>query len=40
VVAICILPVGYKNDEIDDSKKLSAIKREKLYSVITNDALY
>lgn len=39
VVAACILPSGYKNDEINDSKKLSAKKREKLFDIICHDAL-
>ena len=39
-VGCCILPSGYQNDEINDSKKLTAKKREKLFEVIKNDALY
>ncbi|MBR4122235.1 MAG: hypothetical protein IKR06_02990 [Erysipelotrichaceae bacterium] len=39
-VGCCILPSGYQNDEINDSKKLTAKKREKLFQVIKNDALY
>ena len=31
VVAGCILPKYYKNDEINDSKKLSMKKRERLF---------
>ena len=40
VVAACVvLPLNYKNEEINDSKKLTEKKREKLYDVIMNDAL-
>lgn len=40
VVAACVvLPKGYTNDEINDSKKLSEKKREKLYDIIMEDAL-
>lgn len=40
VVAACVvLPEGYTNEEINDSKKLTEKKREKLYDVIMNDAL-
>jgi len=39
VAASVILPVGYINPEINDSKQLSAKKREKLYEVIKKDAL-
>ncbi|MCF0228000.1 MAG: ribonuclease HII [Malacoplasma sp.] len=39
VVAGCILPNGYHNDEIKDSKQLSPAKREKLYEQILNDAV-
>jgi ribonuclease HII len=39
VAAAVILPSGYKNDEIDDSKKLTPRKREILCEVISNDAL-
>ena len=39
-VGACILPIGYTNDSINDSKKLSAKKREELYDVITRDALW
>lgn len=38
-VAGVILPAGYVSEEINDSKKLSAKKREKLYAQITQDAL-
>lgn len=40
VVASCVLPVDYKNDLINDSKKLSEKKREVLYSQIVEDALF
>jgi ribonuclease HII len=39
VAAAVILPRGYCNAEITDSKKLSAKKREKLYGVIKEEAL-
>ena len=39
-VAACVLPLGYENDFINDSKKLSEKKREKLYDVIIKDALW
>lgn len=39
VVAGCILPKGYKNDEINDSKKLSMKKREKLFDEIIKSAI-
>lgn len=40
VVAGCVVfPKGYKNDLINDSKKLSEKKREKLYDIIIKDAL-
>ena len=35
-----VLPVGYKNDEINDSKLLSAAKRQKLFDVIIKDAVW
>ena len=40
VVASCILPVGYENEEIDDSKKLSEKKRNRLFKVIIKDAVW
>lgn len=40
VVAACVFPVDYKNEEINDSKKLSAKKRELLYKTIEEDALW
>lgn len=40
VVAACVvLPKGYINPEINDSKKLTEKKREKLYDIIMKDAL-
>ena len=39
-VAGVVLPVGYKNDEINDSKLLSAAKRQKLFDVIIKDAVW
>jgi ribonuclease HII len=37
--AAVILPVGYRNEEFDDSKKLTADAREALAAVIKRDAL-
>ncbi len=39
VAAACILPPNYKNELIDDSKKLSEKKRELAYQQIIEDAL-
>lgn len=39
VTAAVILPIGYFNPEIKDSKKLSQKKREKLYDIIKKDAV-
>ncbi|MBQ6954727.1 MAG: ribonuclease HII [Mycoplasma sp.] len=39
VVAGCILPKYYKNDEINDSKKLSMKKRERLFDEIIKSAI-
>ena len=40
VVAGCVVfPKGYKNDSINDSKKLTEKKREELYDIIIKDAL-
>ncbi len=40
VVASCVvLPKNYKCDEINDSKKLSEKKRERLYDIIMKDAI-
>lgn len=40
MVAGVIFPMGYVNTEIDDSKKLSEKKRERLFKTILRDALY
>ncbi|MBR3228227.1 MAG: ribonuclease HII, partial [Erysipelotrichaceae bacterium] len=40
VVACAVLPADYVNEEINDSKKLSGKKRERLFKVIVKDALY
>lgn len=40
VVAICVFANEYVNAEINDSKKLSATKREQLFEVIIRDAKY
>jgi len=40
VVAGCVLHQYYENDEINDSKKLTEKKREKLFNIIENDALW
>lgn len=40
VVACCVLPIGYKNDMINDSKKLSEKKRDLLFDQIKKDALF
>lgn len=39
VAACCILPKGYKNEHINDSKKLSEKKREIAYKEIIENAL-
>lgn len=39
VVAACILPKGYSNELINDSKKLTDKKRRYLYEIIKKDAL-
>lgn len=39
-VGACVLPVNYQNDLINDSKKLSAKKREELFEIIKEDALW
>ena len=39
VCACVVLPNDYNNDEINDSKKLTEKKREKLYDIIMQDAL-
>lgn len=40
VVACCIFPINYQNDEINDSKKLTEKKRDELFKVIIKDAHY
>ena len=40
VVGSCVLPTGYENEFINDSKKLSEKKRKQLFDVIKKDALY
>lgn len=40
VVAGVCFKQGFKNDMIDDSKKLTEKKRESLFSLITNEALW
>lgn len=40
VVAACVFPCDYKNDQINDSKKLSSKKRDFLYTQIVEDALW
>lgn len=40
VVASCVFPCGYDNELINDSKKLSEKKREALFKVIEEDALF
>ena len=40
VVACCVLPIGYENDVINDSKKLSEKKRDLLFDQIKKDALF
>lgn len=39
IAAAVILPPRYRNSEINDSKKLSALQRERLYGVIQRDAV-
>lgn len=39
VAAAVIFPVGYQNSKINDSKKLTARKRDELYKTIWNDAV-
>ncbi|MBN1364124.1 MAG: ribonuclease HII [Syntrophaceae bacterium] len=39
VAAAVILPPDYVNSQINDSKKLSSAKREKLYEIIEKDSL-
>lgn len=40
VVSGVVFPKGYRNEALDDSKKLSEKKREALYSQIKEDALW
>ncbi|MBR4461796.1 MAG: ribonuclease HII [Erysipelotrichaceae bacterium] len=40
VVACCILPVGYENERINDSKQLTDKKRNILFKEIIQDAIY
>jgi len=40
VVAGVVFPVGYDSGEINDSKKLTEKKRERLYDIIIRDALF
>ncbi len=39
VASAVIFPTDYYNSQINDSKKLSARKREELYEIINNDAI-
>ena len=39
VASSVILPIGYKLDRLDDSKKLSSKVRDELYDIIMRDAL-
>ena len=39
VVAAVILPIGYRLDKLDDSKKLTPKVRDELYDIIMRDAL-
>lgn len=40
VVACCVLPINYENDEINDSKQLTEKKRNELFKTIIKDAHY
>lgn len=40
VVGACVLPCNYTNDLINDSKKLTAKKRDELYKTIQEDAVW
>lgn len=40
VMALVIFPIGYFNDEINDSKKISEKKRQELFHIIIKDSLY
>ena len=39
VACACILPLNYKLDGLDDSKKLSEKKRYELYPILIRDAI-
>lgn len=39
VAGACILPIDYNNDDINDSKKLSELQREKAYEEITANCI-
>ena len=39
VAAACILPLGFEMPELNDSKKLTPKKREKLFDLITQNAI-
>ena len=39
VAAACILPVGFELEELNDSKKLTAKKREKLFDIICENCV-
>ena len=39
VCAACVFPTNYQNEEINDSKKLTEKKRNKLFEVIKKDAV-
>lgn len=39
VAAACILPINYELEGLNDSKKVSEKKREKLYDILINDAI-
>ena len=39
VACACILPINYKLDGLNDSKKLSEKKREELYPILIKDAI-
>jgi len=39
-VACCVLPMGYQNEAINDSKKLTERKREELFQIIQKDAVF
>lgn len=40
VVGACVLPCNYTNDLINDSKKLTVKKRDELYRIIQEDAVW